>query len=115
VSGTPSARREPGFYRYKVGTIEITVVTDGVNRLTDEFVLNAKKEEVEVRHQSRDRQVARPGDPVACAGDRRRGVAGRDGAICRAEIAAATASASSPPPSLLRPLTEYEAAIGGSF
>ena len=38
----------PGFYRYKVGTIEITVVTDGVNRLpvTDEFVLNAKKEEV---------------------------------------------------------------------
>ena len=38
----------PGFYRYKVGSIEITVVTDGVNRLpvTDEFVLNAKKEEV---------------------------------------------------------------------
>ena len=38
----------PGFYRYKVGAIEITVVTDGVNRLpvTDEFVLNAKKEEV---------------------------------------------------------------------
>jgi len=38
----------PGFYRYKVGSIEVTVVTDGVNRLpvTDEFVLNAKKEEV---------------------------------------------------------------------
>jgi glyoxylase-like metal-dependent hydrolase (beta-lactamase superfamily II) len=38
----------PGFYRYKVGSIEITVATDGANRLpiTDAFVLNAKKEEV---------------------------------------------------------------------
>jgi glyoxylase-like metal-dependent hydrolase (beta-lactamase superfamily II) len=43
-----AAGQAPGFYRYKVGAIEITVVTDGVNRLpvTDEFVLNAKKEEV---------------------------------------------------------------------
>src|SRR5690242_10058876 len=43
-----AATQAPGFYRYKVGSIEITVVTDGVNRLpvTDEFVLNAKKEEV---------------------------------------------------------------------
>jgi transposase len=43
------------------------------------------------------------------------GVAGRDGAVCRPEIAAPTVPASSPPPSLLRPLAEYEAAIGGSF
>jgi hypothetical protein len=43
------------------------------------------------------------------------GVAGRDGAVCRVEIAAPTVPASSPPPSLLRPLAEYEAAIGGSF
>ncbi len=42
------------------------------------------------------------------------GVAGRDGAVCRAETAAAV-SASASPPSLLRPLAEYEAAIGGSF
>ena len=37
-----------GFYRYKVGDIEVTVVTDGVNRLpiTDAFVVNVKKEEV---------------------------------------------------------------------
>jgi glyoxylase-like metal-dependent hydrolase (beta-lactamase superfamily II) len=44
----PAAAQAPGFYRYKVGSIEITVVTDGANRLpvTDEFVLNAKKEEV---------------------------------------------------------------------
>ena len=43
-----AATQAPGFYRYKVGGTEITVVTDGVNRLpvTDAFVLNAKKEEV---------------------------------------------------------------------
>jgi hypothetical protein len=41
-------RQAPGFYRYKVGSIEVTVVTDGINRLpiTDSFVLNAKKDEV---------------------------------------------------------------------
>jgi glyoxylase-like metal-dependent hydrolase (beta-lactamase superfamily II) len=41
-------RQAPGFYRYKVGSIEVTVVTDGINRrpVTDDFVLNAKKEEV---------------------------------------------------------------------
>jgi hypothetical protein len=43
------------------------------------------------------------------------GVAGRDGAVCRPEVAAPTVPASAPPPSLLRPLAEYEAAIGGSF
>jgi transposase len=43
------------------------------------------------------------------------GVAGHEGAVCRPEIAAPTVPASSPPPSLLRPLAEYEAAIGGSF
>jgi Mu transposase-like protein len=41
------------------------------------------------------------------------GVAGRNGAVHRAEIAAVLAS--SPPPSLLRPLAEYEAVVGGSF
>jgi len=41
-------RQAPGFYRYKVGSIEVTVVTDGINRLpiTDGFVLNANKDEV---------------------------------------------------------------------
>ncbi|MCK1666206.1 IS21 family transposase, partial [Bradyrhizobium sp. 153] len=43
------------------------------------------------------------------------GVAGRNGAVRRPEIAAATVPGSSPPPSLLRPLAEYEAVIGGSF
>jgi hypothetical protein len=40
------------------------------------------------------------------------GVAGRDGAVCRPAIEAAPAA---PPPPTLRPLAEYEAAIGGSF
>jgi glyoxylase-like metal-dependent hydrolase (beta-lactamase superfamily II) len=41
-------RQAPGFYRYKVGSIEVTVVTDGINRLPipDGFVLNANKDEV---------------------------------------------------------------------
>ena len=49
MAAAPAAGKQaPGYYRYKVGSIEVTVVTDGVNRLpvTDEFVLNAKKEEV---------------------------------------------------------------------
>ena len=48
-AAAPAAGQQvPGVYRYKVGSIEITVVTDGVNRLplTDGFVLNAKKDEV---------------------------------------------------------------------
>jgi glyoxylase-like metal-dependent hydrolase (beta-lactamase superfamily II) len=41
-------RQVPGFYRYKVGSIEVTVVTDGINRMPipDGFVLNAKKDEI---------------------------------------------------------------------
>src|SRR5512140_2006538 len=41
-------RQAPGFYRYKVGSIEVTVVADGINRipLPDGLVLNAKKDEV---------------------------------------------------------------------
>jgi len=41
-------RQAPGFYRYKVGSIEVTVVTDGINRMPipDGFVLNANKDEV---------------------------------------------------------------------
>jgi len=48
AAAPPVGRQAPGFYRYKVGSIEVTVVTDGINRraVTDDFVLNAKKEEV---------------------------------------------------------------------
>jgi glyoxylase-like metal-dependent hydrolase (beta-lactamase superfamily II) len=38
----------PGWYRYKVGSFEVTVVTDGVNRfkLPDDMVTNVPKEQV---------------------------------------------------------------------
>jgi glyoxylase-like metal-dependent hydrolase (beta-lactamase superfamily II) len=40
----------PGFYRYKVGDVEVTVITDGVIRakLPENFVSNAKTDEVKV-------------------------------------------------------------------
>jgi glyoxylase-like metal-dependent hydrolase (beta-lactamase superfamily II) len=41
-------KQAPGWYRYKVGDFEVTVVTDGVTRfkLPDDFVENAKREDV---------------------------------------------------------------------
>jgi hypothetical protein len=48
AAAPPVGRQAPGVYRYKVGRIEVTVVVDGINRMpvTDSFVLNAKKDEV---------------------------------------------------------------------
>src|ERR1700754_2090251 len=48
AAAPPAGKQAPGFYRYKVGTIEITVVTDGANRfpIPDNFVGNASKEQV---------------------------------------------------------------------
>jgi glyoxylase-like metal-dependent hydrolase (beta-lactamase superfamily II) len=48
-AATPVADKQaPSFYRYKVGDIQVTVVSDGRNTfpLEDSFVTNAKKEEV---------------------------------------------------------------------
>jgi glyoxylase-like metal-dependent hydrolase (beta-lactamase superfamily II) len=48
-AAAPQAGKQvTGFYRYKVGDIEVTVVTDGANRmkLPDDFVSNAKKDDV---------------------------------------------------------------------
>src|ERR1700694_5256771 len=41
-------KQAPSFYRYKVGDIQVTVVSDGRNTfpLEDSFITNAKKEEV---------------------------------------------------------------------
>ena len=41
-------KQAPSFYRYKVGDIQVTVVSDGRNTfpLEDSFIANAKKEEV---------------------------------------------------------------------
>jgi glyoxylase-like metal-dependent hydrolase (beta-lactamase superfamily II) len=43
-----SGKQAPGFYRYKVGDIEVSVVTDGANTfpLPDSFVVNARRDEV---------------------------------------------------------------------
>jgi glyoxylase-like metal-dependent hydrolase (beta-lactamase superfamily II) len=48
AAAPPAGTQAPGWYRYKVGSFEITVVTDGVNRfkLPDNIVTNAKREEV---------------------------------------------------------------------
>jgi glyoxylase-like metal-dependent hydrolase (beta-lactamase superfamily II) len=44
----PAGKQAASFYRYKVGAIEITVVSDGIARVpvTEAFVLNVKPEEV---------------------------------------------------------------------
>src|SRR6516162_3287231 len=41
-------KQAPSFYRYKVGDILVTVVSDGINTfpLADSFVVNARKEEI---------------------------------------------------------------------
>jgi glyoxylase-like metal-dependent hydrolase (beta-lactamase superfamily II) len=48
AAAPPAGKQAPGFYRYKVGAIEITVVTDGFNRfpIPDNFVANATKDQV---------------------------------------------------------------------
>ena len=48
-AATPVATKQaPSFYRYKVGDIQVTVVSDGENvfKLEDSFITNARKEEV---------------------------------------------------------------------
>jgi glyoxylase-like metal-dependent hydrolase (beta-lactamase superfamily II) len=44
----PAGRQAASFYRYKVGAIEVTVLSDGIARVpvTEAFVLNVKPEEV---------------------------------------------------------------------
>lgn len=48
-AATPlTGKQAPGFYRYKIGSYEITVVTDGARGipLTDAYMTNVKKEDV---------------------------------------------------------------------
>ncbi len=46
AAAPPVGKQAPGFYRYKVGSIEVTAVTDGLRptALADNFVRNASKE-----------------------------------------------------------------------
>jgi glyoxylase-like metal-dependent hydrolase (beta-lactamase superfamily II) len=61
AAAPPAGKQAPGFYRYKVGDIEVNVVTDGVNRgkLMPNFVTNAKDEDVRnaLAAAHRDREI----------------------------------------------------------
>ena len=48
AAAPPAGKQAPGWYRYKVGGIEVTVVTDGARSfpLPDTFVTNSNKDEV---------------------------------------------------------------------
>jgi glyoxylase-like metal-dependent hydrolase (beta-lactamase superfamily II) len=48
AAAPPAGKQNTGWYRYKVGSHEITVVTDGINRFRfpDTFVLNKNRDEV---------------------------------------------------------------------
>jgi glyoxylase-like metal-dependent hydrolase (beta-lactamase superfamily II) len=48
AAASATGQQAPGFYRYKVGSHEVTVVTDGANvmPLPDGFVVNVKKDDV---------------------------------------------------------------------
>ena len=48
AAAPPAGAQAPGWYRYKVGSFEITVVTDGMGRfkVPDNFVGNVSKDEI---------------------------------------------------------------------
>jgi glyoxylase-like metal-dependent hydrolase (beta-lactamase superfamily II) len=62
AAAPPIGKQAPGFYRYKVGTTEVTVVNDGTGTapLTDAFITNVKKEEVSAALQ----KVYMPADKI---------------------------------------------------
>jgi glyoxylase-like metal-dependent hydrolase (beta-lactamase superfamily II) len=70
AAAPPVGKQAPGWYRYKVGTHEVTVVTDGVNRFRfpDSFVANKNRDEVNAAwttlFQDKDQMVI-PYSPIA--------------------------------------------------
>jgi glyoxylase-like metal-dependent hydrolase (beta-lactamase superfamily II) len=48
AAAPPAGQQAPGFYRYKVGSIEVTVVTDGVSKFkfTDNHVGNKSRDDI---------------------------------------------------------------------
>jgi glyoxylase-like metal-dependent hydrolase (beta-lactamase superfamily II) len=69
AAAPPAGKQAPGWYRYKIGNYEITVVTDGlrVAPLADNFVKNAKKDEVNAALQAiylEKDKVTAPFNPV---------------------------------------------------
>jgi hypothetical protein len=70
AAAPPAGKQAPGWYRYKVGAIEVTVATDGVNRFRfpDTFVTNKTRDEVNAAlaavYMERD-MMAVPYSPIA--------------------------------------------------
>jgi glyoxylase-like metal-dependent hydrolase (beta-lactamase superfamily II) len=70
AAAPPVGKQAPGFYRYKVGDIEVTVVTDGATRFRfpDGFVTNKNRDEVNAAwtamFQEKD-QMLIPYSPIA--------------------------------------------------
>jgi len=62
AAAPPIGNQAPGFYRYRVGDIEITVVNDGVSRMpiTDDFVANASKDQVNAALEAAFRRYGLP-------------------------------------------------------
>src|SRR5262245_47349108 len=48
ASAPQAGKQAAGFYRYKVGSVEVTAVTDGAraNPLTDTFIRNVKRDDI---------------------------------------------------------------------
>src|SRR3954453_275929 len=69
ASAPPVGKQNAGFYRYKVGDIEITVVTDGSNtfKFADNHITNKTRDELnkalESAHQPKDLMTA-PYNPI---------------------------------------------------
>jgi len=69
ASAPPAGKQNAGFYRYKVGDIEITVVTDGSNtfKFADNHVLNKSRDELnkalEAAYQPKDLMTT-PYNPI---------------------------------------------------
>jgi glyoxylase-like metal-dependent hydrolase (beta-lactamase superfamily II) len=69
AAAPPAGNQVPGWYRYKVGSFEVTVVTDGVNtfKFADDHVLNKKRDEVSAAqvaaHQDKD-MMTTPYNPI---------------------------------------------------
>ncbi len=65
-----AGKQAPGWYRYKVGSVEVTAVTDGAraNPLTDTFIRNVKKEDInralEAGYMEKDK-ITVPYTPIA--------------------------------------------------
>ena len=99
-------KQAPSFYRYKVGDVQVTVISDGVNTfpLGDSFVLNAKKDEVaaalEKAYMPKDKVSIQFGPLVINSGGK---LIVLDTGNCPGALASARAPSANSPPTWPRP------------